>query len=495
MNPGTLSPSSQTTSAMSPKKMAFRASPNSVTPRRVIFPNLYDDTNSRVCPKTTSNDDEKSPVSCHRRVPSLDSSDHAAAVHSLILFSPMMSKNILRSRCNVLSQTPNQVVDMPVFPDLQIPQHSSPQVPPPPSSHDELPQPSATLQKSKSDHQASNSICPYRPPKLGILHRGHTSPLKSILRNKICPLSKNDAGSEESIPSLASSTMSDHDNCSSLLEALPSLLVYPRRQVSIEHSPHQCTPRTVAFDPRVWITVFERSKEEITSTWYKTSDMNRFKREAINRICQASKSEFLPTGTGRVVRRPIHQHKALFTHPALTTLDGDDSEDEAAIKRLAEVELKSVLIVDPHDICLKLFGKAIKSMLPHATIMTARTSNEAIVRMMDCKHFDMVIVEERLGLFHGQEDPNRLNHEVSGSALIQLLASQQGCLSESERSGTLWIAVSAHYKTHEERMKASGADFQWPKPPPCFNQEMRDTLLKTLLMKRCKEEVALAYFG
>lgn len=375
---------------------------------------------------------------------------------------------------------------LPTFPRLHIPSFSSLQRSVSLTSQkdrgNEMLQEQRPIQRSNSDI-AADTVCPCMRPRLGMFPMHKNIPLKSILKTKTHPLSSKEVGSEESIPSLASSAESDDE-----IRDTRRSSATPLNRLLEGRSPRRAVGRCVVFDPRVWITIFERSTEEKACTWYSSSEMERFKRAAIDTIYQMSNTELVPTGTGRLVRRPVHQCKALFTHPALT-LDGEDNDDEMSIQRLAKGEMKSVLIVDPHDICLKLFGKAIRTMLPHITISTARSSEEATKRVMEHKRFDVVIVEERLGLFHDKGDPNRSHPNESGSALIQLLASQAG------GSETLWIVVSAHFKTDEERMKDSGADFLWPKPPPSLNQDMRDTLLKALLMKRGKDQAALTYFG
>jgi len=445
--------------------------------RRVIFPTLYEDSDSGVKPTTESSDATLLPTT-HRRVPSLDSYDRND-MNSLIPCSPMPKAK----PCHRLEKT---VDGVPIFPKFLIPsfvprKRTTSLSEPVTLSSEKRPDP-LCIHRSNSD-TASDQISPvsYKPPRLSIFPRQKPKVLEPILRHKKHPLSKSEVNSEESIPSLASSAASE-DECHDFL----------KHQVcrhALGRSARFAT-RAVCFDPRVWIREFERSKEERACTWYSSVDMDRFKRAAIDRVYQLGNTELVPTGTGRLVRRPIPKCKALFTNPALT-LDGEDDDDEISIQRLSKTEMKSVLIVDPHDICLKLFSKAIKSLLPHIEITTARSSDEATKRMMEHKRFDMVIVEERLGLFHGKGDQKN----VSGSALIQLLASQGGSSSEGGGCGTLWIAVSAHFQKDEERMSASGADFMWAKPPPNLNVEMRNKLLKALLIKRGKEQTALTYFG
>jgi hypothetical protein len=459
--------------------------------RRVIFPTLHDDSDARVSLMTTSNENILSPV-LHHRAPSLDACDQVV-MDSMISISPSKKDTVSSS----IKFTTTPLVDAaikgtPIFPYLHIPSYARQQRTDSRSSRQfHPPEKCFPVNRSNSD-SVSDHISPYEPPRQGMFPRLQVKHLKSILRNKTYPLCKSEVNSEESIPSLVLSAASDDDDSHEISPESPTTIMSNWRQTSVGDSPrysHQC----IAFDPRVWITVFDRSKEEKLSTWYSSTEMDRFKRSAIERVRKLSNSELVPTGTSRLVRRPIHHGKALFTNPALT-LDGEDDDDEHSIQRLAKSELKSVLIVDPHDICLKLFARAIKTMLPHVTIVTARSSEEATKRMLEHSRFDMVIVEERLGLFHGKGNETRLNHDVSGSSLIKVLSSAGGSDSEGGCE-TLWIAVSAHFETDKERMKVSGADFQWAKPPPILDQAMRDTLLKAILMKRGKVQSAFTYFG
>ena len=460
--------------------------------RRVIFPTLHNDFDTRVNLTTASKDKISSPVS-HRRSPSLDACDQVA-MGSMISITP--SKNDSVSSSNMIATSPPAEASSKgssTFPCLQIPSYAHRQQF---DSHSSYHFPSTEkcypVNRSKSD-TASDHSSQYDPPRPGMFSRPQIKPLKSILRNKTYPFCKSEVNSEESIPSLALSAASDDDDSHENFPESPTTTMSPWGRSSVKGSP-RCSHQCIAFDPRVWITVFDRSKEEKLCTWYSSTEMDRFKRSAIERVRKLTNSELVPTGTSRLVRRPIHQGKALFTNPALT-LDGEDDDDEHSIQRVAKSELKSVLIVDPHDICLKLFARAIKTMLPHVTIATARSSEEATKRMLEHSRFDLVIVEERLGLFHGKGNETRLNHDVSGSSLIKVLTSAGGSSSGGGGCETLWIAVSAHFETDKERMKASGADFQWAKPPPILDQAMRDTILKAILMKRGKDQTAFTYFG
>lgn len=240
--------------------------------------------------------------------------------------------------------------------------------------------------------------------------------------------------------------------------------------------------KRVAFDARVWVSEFTRDPVERSVTWYSPAEMERFKRNAMNRVC--SFAELVPSGTGRIVRRPVHQ-KATFSNPALL---GDEDEDEFAIQRLARLELGNILVVDPHDLCARLFVKALKHMLPHATVATASSSDDALKRIESSnRRFDLIIVEERLKLL-----PHAEEYQVSGSAFVKRLAEASKEVPESRQP--LFIGVSAHFKKDQARLEESGAAFTWPKPPPKLDRAMRDKLLKHILLTRGKDQSALKYF-
>lgn len=251
-----------------------------------------------------------------------------------------------------------------------------------------------------------------------------------------------------------------------------------------QQPPLDDTPlRRVNFDARVWVCEFKRDKDERQTTWYTASDMDRFKRNAVERVC--SFTQLVPTGTGRLVRKPLCR-KAMFSNPALL---GDEGEDESAIQRLARIELHSILVVDPHDLCSKLFVKALKQMLPHANVATARSSDDALKRMECCKKpYDLIMVEERLKLVPDAED-----YQVSGSAFMRLLA-EEASKKLPENRRPVFVGVSAHFEKDKAKLEESGAAFTWPKPPPPLDKTMRDKLLKHILLARGKDQTALKYF-
>lgn len=263
------------------------------------------------------------------------------------------------------------------------------------------------------------------------------------------------------------------------IESIPSV-------VSLATSEKSCESKRVQFDARVWVCEFSRQEEEFKNTWYSKMEMDKFKRRAMECVCTGT-IEYLPTGTGRQVRVP-RQRTMLYSNPALFA---DEDEDEVALQCIARLEFLNILILDPHDLCCSLFAKALKHILPHANIVTAKTSDEVLSRMEQLgaqKTFDLFLVEERLKLIQEGED-----YQSSGSALIRFLRNRCSKVVPQNRQ-PLFIGVSAHFGKDKETLQKSGASLCWPKPPPSLNKVMRDNLLKQILMLRGKRDTALRYF-
>ena len=277
--------------------------------------------------------------------------------------------------------------------------------------------------------------------------------------------------------------------------------------------------RMIQFDPQVWIREFERSPEEQACTWYGDDDMERFKRHALalvmarDRLMAAREgSEILGTGTTRTLSRNNKRGKgaAFYTHAALT-LDGEayssssSSADAAAVLTkalqndryravVAQQEMKSVLLVDPHDICITLFRKAFTTLFPKVEIVAASSSAEALESIANHPPFDVILVEERLQpllSLHKQKS-------MSGSGLFRSLAtiSKDECKTrEQKRSAALWIGVSAYLAKDRASLEASGADICWGKPPPTMSDALRNQMLQALLMKRGQSDFCQELFG
>jgi CheY-like chemotaxis protein len=243
------------------------------------------------------------------------------------------------------------------------------------------------------------------------------------------------------------------------------------------------TKSTISFDPRVRVVEYVRSQEELERTWFSQEELDHFRKQTIARLV-AHNTELLPSGTGFVVQRTI-QSKAVFAYPIMGSALEEDDEGhvECAVNR----EIRNVLVVDPHHICLKLFAKDLKGMIPEVNVCAARSSEEALKLIEGNYQFDIIIVEERLNLFH-RHKTGAVNDLSSGSAFIKSLSKENG-------GKCLFIAVSAHLDKDKQIMEESGSDFIWAKPPPQMDEIMRDVLLKALLVKRGKHSEADKLFG
>lgn len=70
-----------------------------------------------------------------------------------------------------------------------------------------------------------------------------------------------------------------------------------------------------------------------------------------------------------------------------------------------------VLIVDPREVCRNLFAKSFQRCLPGVSVMTAASAQEAETYFTPHAHFDIAIVEERLG---GQDSGSYLLSKFRG---------------------------------------------------------------------------------
>lgn len=173
-------------------------------------------------------------------------------------------------------------------------------------------------EKNHSFFQASQSLPRHRDPS--------RKPIQSILRSNSttqtkqpCWSTPKEGGPSNSIPKLASIREDEAEGSESADDTSPHELGYSR---SLD-----CM-RSVSFDPRVWVYQFERSREEFDTTWFSEKEMMRFKKQALIKIFvhAVRQQELIPTGTGRIIQRPVRiQTRALFTNPALT-MEGDTDD-------------------------------------------------------------------------------------------------------------------------------------------------------------------------
>ena len=554
----------QSSSAISEVKMFGEFSSKISLPlsRRIIFPALYRSQSTPTKPlkeeieiKETDKDElfRRRPSFMTETTKPLAGAERQGQLDALLALSPLSSRpkivSVADANIEMKEGKPNitRVRRYPIRP-LPRPPLSSLLLPEADECHDgdddesDL-QPSSSSSSSllslfpppsRVTLQAANATSPRRtilirkqpiilsPEEDEVFKKAQSEPLTSILRSTTrtesvkVTFSTNDNGG---VPALVSVKDDDELSSQSSTEMIspvvpgepPSRHPLLRRVSSNSSTDNKGANAGVKFDPRIWVREFHRSEEE-SEIWYTADDLEGFKRHAVALIVARSKqeAELIPTGTGRMVQKaPSQACKAFFTHAALRldAADDDDQAEEEMLKKEArrsdaiKTELANILIVDPHDICLTLFAKALKTLLPHVNVSTARTSQEAIRDITACgsNGYDLILIEERLKLFHrqnnsGATDKNGILSSVSssdchtGSELIRALR-QLDVTRDS-----LFIGVSAHLDKDKSSLENSGAHFCWAKPPPRLNQELLNQLLKCALEKRGKHELAKELF-
>ena len=463
--------------------------------RRVIFPSLYSESCAEKGSDEIGNDsqaDKGQP--CHQ-----DSDDHAPP--QLLLSPsvfPIRSPGLLPTHSSRLCQELG--LDVPEMSLSDVNSKRLPLVPSlPPKSRSSLP----TVTKKGRGRTLRNMRGEAVTSKFS--NKGRPSPM---LERKVLHTHPYITGSPQRPASfLSNSTMKSCGQPQSILKSkkskighlasLPSLVPMDEDSNSSNEtllslgSEQHGEQRSVSFDPRIWVVEFKRSNDELEKTWFSPEELDHFRRETIARLV-AHHTELLPSGTGYVVKKNMQPTKAVFAMPALS-LDSEETNDNDIEEALRE-EIKNVLIVDPHDICLKLLTRDLKGMLPHVKVSTASSSEEAKRRIASSgKRFDIIIVEERLKLFshHSEKLPSTMNS--SGSEFIKTLSKERD--EGDPVDECLFVALSAHIDQDKEKMDKSGADFVWAKPPPLMDEILRDLLLKVLLVKRHKETEANRLFG
>lgn len=369
-----------------------------------------------------------------------------------------------------------------------------------------------------------------------------SKPLPSILkRSRFIPSNHTDDS-----PAIESQQSGDDDSVSKIssiesdLPSLASSLTSSNASATDSPLSNEASPQAdkghdsesskrTSFSPRVWVREFSRTPAEVEATWFTASDMDNFKMAAMQRIIvmeKQARTELIPTGTGRMVQRvvnptnsPNSPKRALFSHKALC-MDADSIPDIQLVQKrspkvataiptttprrreselqkkrvfrcaVAENEIRQILVVDSQDVCRDLFSKGLQKVLPHATVTAVSNADEAL-RLVQLKSsaaegkrgFDVVIVEVRLKL------PSMRCE--SGAALLRKMCNETNNTSASK---TLYIGVSSQLREDSRKLQDSGSDILWPKPPPRMDQQLRDGMLKALLLKRGRSAVADTLF-
>jgi hypothetical protein len=237
----------------------------------------------------------------------------------------------------------------------------------------------------------------------------------------------------------------------------------------------------VHFNPRVSVLEFDRSIEEAKLLWYSASELKSFRCQSMEQYVPL---QLFPARSKHSLQKSAMQAFGLFSSPRTFANDR-----EFKLQTIFQSELKNILVVDPHELCSKLFAKGLKNMAPFANVVIAKTSDEALTLVKAVHNFDFILVEERLKII--QES---LKYKSSGSDLICLLKKKFQCTLPEARQ-PIFVGVSAHFQKDKDKIKRSGAAFCWPKPPPSLDKAMRNSLLKHILINRGKGEVAINFFS
>eukprot|EP00816_Leptocylindrus_hargravesii_P011571 CAMPEP_0196810092 /NCGR_PEP_ID=MMETSP1362-20130617/9931_1 /TAXON_ID=163516 /ORGANISM="Leptocylindrus danicus, Strain CCMP1856" /LENGTH=562 /DNA_ID=CAMNT_0042184959 /DNA_START=168 /DNA_END=1856 /DNA_ORIENTATION=- len=343
---------------------------------------------------------------------------------------------------------------------------------------------------------------------------------KSILRNKSLDSSPESYAQRRQISRMSGRCKSFDDELYSRERKLGFPQHNDRRTKSCSQMMKVC------FASRVRVLEFERSKDEDShglAGWFTPLELAKFKADAVRQMREERARLFIG-GQTRSMRGA-----EVFATPIMPVVT---PSGPPRTKPSITTEIQNILVVDVHDIFLKLFSKALKVMMPHVKVVTAMSAIEALKQIEIAKlahgnrldapthGFDIVIAEERLhsptmstrnnmarkyssskevhstspasvdGLFlDNKQDPTE-SMSYSGSQLIGFL-NQQEKVAESRgmftMQRTFLIGVSASLKDDSTKLRKAGANLLWSKPPPRMDNVLRDTVLNGVLEKRGKK--------
>jgi hypothetical protein len=165
--------------------------------------------------------------------------------------------------------------------------------------------------------------------------------------------------------------------------------------------------KKISFDPHIWVYEYRDDRPEFERNghgkWFTEEELDQFKADAIQRIRRRSMN-MMAAGQGRVAMVPPSQDRSAspipttlangssrpvaFSHPALGVedefdLDGSSSSlrsKDSLIHDALAREMRNALLVDPHEVFLGLFTKSLKFIIPHVSVATARSGEEAMSR-------------------------------------------------------------------------------------------------------------------
>lgn len=392
-----------------------------------------------------------------------------------------------------------------------------------------------TLKIRKSSADASSLMTESTMSDTDLSSEGFEAPRpKSILRNKSLNSSSGDVNRRQS------SRMSGR--CQSFDDEIYSQkrkLGFPKQDDRRSKSCSQMMK--VSFASRVRVLEFERSKDEEGSNglggWFTPLELAKFKAEAVRQMREERARLFIG-GRTKSIRgadtfatriMPVVTPSAAFATPIMPVVTPSTAPK---LKPSITQEIQNILVIDAHDIFLKLFSKALKEMMPHVKVVTAKSAIEALRQIEISKlsrgnrldtpthGFDIVVAEERLnnpptstrnymartdsaskevhssspdcvgGLFLENKQESAKNISYTGSQLIGFLNQQEKV---AEMKGvlamqrTFLIGVSAFLEDDSKKLRNAGANLLWSKPPPRMDNTLRDTVLSAVLKKRGKK--------
>jgi hypothetical protein len=197
--------------------------------------------------------------------------------------------------------------------------------------------------------------------------------------------------------------------------------------------PKPSKPKT-SFCKSVSVKEFRRLPGEKNETqWYSANELREFSREAAALVRDYESKHWCG-----FFRRPTELN---HFHPALRHSDEDEGDADCD---------SSPVVATP------ALQNEIKRIL--------------LLCQIEDNFYDVVVVEERLGLFWSQSD--------SGSSFLRTFLETQKC------KQALCIGVSAHVDVDRATLMENGADICWSKPPPALSEATVEGMFRALVAKR-----------
>jgi len=176
------------------------------------------------------------------------------------------------------------------------------------------------------------------------------------------------------------------------------------------------------------------------------------------------------------------RRKALFANPALRATEEDRIvfENSREMGLLLASQIRNVMIVDPHDVFLDMFYQYVKRMIPHAGVITVKSGEEALRRIMNAEKRGAAGGNKNRGGGKGEGDRHR-NGGRTHLAPTDANANPKNARCAEADEGFDIIIVEE--RLHECRMSresswagdpSSGESSASPSPSPSPSSSFRD---------------------